>query len=56
MSDVDYRLYNFNYAQTTLGVQSLREIMSGCMWTEKVEYHWIKKLKKWPMSTRAVEP
>jgi hypothetical protein len=32
-------MYNLNYTPTTLGVQSLREIISGGTGTEKVEYH-----------------
>jgi hypothetical protein len=32
-------MYNLNYTPTTLGVQSLREIISGGTQTKKVEYH-----------------
>jgi hypothetical protein len=32
-------VYNLNYAPTTLGVQSWREITCGGTWTKKVEYH-----------------
>jgi hypothetical protein len=35
-------MYNLNYAPTTLGVQSWREIISGSMRTKKVEYHCSK--------------
>jgi hypothetical protein len=32
-------MYNLNYAPTSLGVQSRREIISGGTRTTKVEYH-----------------
>ena len=32
-------MYKLNYAPTTLGVQSRREIISGGTRTKKVEYH-----------------
>jgi hypothetical protein len=35
-------MYNLNYMPTS-GVQSLREIISGCTRTIKVEYHWSKE-------------
>jgi hypothetical protein len=33
-------MYNLNYAPTTLGVQSWREIICGGTRTKKVEYRW----------------
>jgi hypothetical protein len=33
-------VYNLNYAPTTLGVQSWREIICGGTRTKKVEYYW----------------
>jgi hypothetical protein len=35
-------MYNLNYAPTTFGVQSWREIISGGRRTKKFEYHWSK--------------
>jgi hypothetical protein len=38
-------MYDLNYTPTTLGVQSWREIISGGMRTNKVEYHCSRLLK-----------